>query len=409
MDTSPCSRRRALILTLTLVAMAAALLAGAQPAAAQGSVTLYGSVDAGVIYSTNQQNPAGGGHGVEVGGGYLMPSRWGLMGSEPLGGNLKAVFALENQFLTGNGAMLQAGSLFDRQAWVGLSDSRWGTLGFGRQYDSYSDFLGVYASSNSWSTPYGSHFGDIDNLNEAFNMNNAVKFTSASLRGFTFGGTFAFGGRAGQFAAARGYAVAAAYTHGPFSIGAGYMTQNAPRNTVLGGESGYFGDLACSNAGAMFCRLQDAATIKAAGIGASLAMGKANVAMVYTHTKLEDSAYFASAARPDGRSVVFDSAELNATYALSSDWSVGAAYIFNRAQVSDGGTTLIHQLNLGTTYALSKRTALYGVAIGQVSGGAGLGYDGATGRSVNYAQIPNLQNSGSSRQLAVMGGIRVVF
>lgn len=381
---------------------------------AQSSVTLYGTVDAGLIYSTNQQvtradGTTGSGHAVQFSGGNLVPSRWGLMGTEDLGGGVKASFDLENQFLTGTGAMLQSGSLFNRQAWVGLGDARFGTLTAGRQYDSYSDFLGVYASSNNWATLYGSHFGDVDNLNEAFNFNNALKFTSVDFGGFTFGGTFSFGGQAGDFAAKRGYALAAAYNHGPVSLSAGYLSLNQPLDAALGGASGYIGDFSCANADANYCQLQNAASLKAWGVGGSLVIDKATVALVYTHTRLDNSQYFANGANPAGADVSFDIAELNGVYNLTPEWTLGAAYIFNDAKVSGGSSTRIHQINLGTNYALSKRTALYMVAIAQKSSGAGLGVDPATGASVNYAQIPNLVNSASDRQLAVMGGVRVNF
>ena len=381
---------------------------------AQSSVTLYGTVDAGLIYSTNQQVTSAsgsvtGGHAIQMSGGNLVPSRWGLTGVEDLGGGIKATFGLENQFLTGTGAMLQSGSLFNRQAWVGLSDEHFGTLTAGRQYDSYSDFLGVYASSNSWATMYGAHFGDVDNLNEAFNFNNALKFTSASFGGFTFGGTFSFGGQAGDFAAKRGYALAAAYNRGPVSVSAGYLSLNQPLDAALGGETGYIGDFACTNAAAPYCQLQNAASLKAWGAGGSLAIDKLTLALVYTHTRLEDSQYFADVANPVGADVSFDVAELNAVYNLTPEWILGAAYIFNNVKVSGGGSTRFHQINLGTNYALSKRTALYMVVIAQKSSGVGLGVDPASGANTNYAQIPNLVNSNSDRQLAVLAGVRVNF
>jgi predicted porin len=385
-----------------------------QHADAQSSVALYGTVDAGVVYSTNQQiTGAGGslssGHAVQMSGGNLVPSRWGLTGTEDLGGPWKATFDLENQFLTGTGAMLQNGALFNRQAWVGLRDDRIGTLGLGRQYDSYSDVLGVYASSNNWATLYGAHFGDVDNLNEAFNMNNAVKFTSVDFNGFTFGGTFSLGGQAGNFASRRGYAVAAAYTHGPVSLSAGYMTLNDPFNAALGGADDYIGDFSCTNAVASYCQLQNAHTIKAFGAGGSLVLGDATVALVYTHTELEGSQYFASASLPTGRDVSFDIAEVNLTYGLTPAWNLGAAYIFNNAKPSGMASTHFQQINLGTNYLLSKRTALYALAIAQQSGGVGLGTDASGGAAANYAQIPNLVNSNSDRQLAVIAGIRVNF
>ncbi|MEJ8795776.1 porin [Trinickia caryophylli] len=388
--------------------------AAAQNAWAQSSVTLYGTVDAGVIYSTNQQTTnasgaVGSGHAVQLSGGNLVPSRWGLMGAEDLGGGLKASFDLENQFLTGTGAMLQSGALFNRQAWVGLGKDGIGTLAIGRQYDSYSDFLGVYASSNNWATLYGSHLGDVDNLNEAFNFNNALKFTSANFHGLTFGATFSFGGQAGNFAAKRGYAVAAAYARGPISLSAGYLSLNQPLDAALGGSSGYIGDFSCSNPGAAYCQLQNSVSMKAWGVGGSLAIDKATVAVVYTHTRLAHSQYFASAVQPAGADVQFDIAELNGVYALTPAWTLGAAYIFNNARPDGGSATRFHQVNLGTNYALSKRTALYTVLIAQKASGKGLGIDTATGASANYAQIPNLVNSNSDRQLAVMAGIRVNF
>ncbi|WP_051995129.1 porin [Burkholderia sp. lig30] len=381
---------------------------------AQSSLTFYGTVDAGVVYSTNQQvTQADGsitsGHAVQMSGGNLVPSRWGLTGTEDLGGPLKATFSLENQFLTGTGSMLQSGALFSRQAWVGLRDERIGTLGLGRQYDSYSDFLGVYASSNNWATLYGSHFGDVDNLNEAFNMNNAVKFTSVDFNGFTFGGTFSLGGQAGNFSARRGYAVAGGYARGPVSISVGYMTLNDPFNAALGGADGYIGDFSCANAVASYCQLQNARTIKAYGAGGSIVLGDATVAAVYTHTRLEGSQYFASAASPGGQDVSFDIAEVNLNYAVTPFWNLGVAYIFNNAKPGGGSSTHFHQVNLGTNYQLSKRTALYAVAIAQQAGGTGLGTNASGSASANYAQIPNLVNSNSDRQLAVLAGVRVNF
>jgi predicted porin len=50
--------------------------------------------------------------------GGMNTSRWGLRGSEDLGGGLKAVFNLEGGILMDTGA--QDGALFKRQANVGL-------------------------------------------------------------------------------------------------------------------------------------------------------------------------------------------------------------------------------------------------------------------------------------------------
>ncbi|WP_323121246.1 porin [Burkholderia alba] len=396
--------------TLLAAGVAGALVS---PAYAQSSVTLYGTVDTGIIYSTNQQTThadgsTSGGHAWQMGGGNLVPSRFGLQGSEDLGGGWKAAFALEQQFLSANGQALQGGTAFSRQAWVGLRNDAIGTLSAGRQYDSYTDFLGAYVSSNNWSTPYGSHLGDVDNLNAAFNFNNALKFTSADYHGLTFGGTFSLGGQAGNFATKRGYSMAAAYNRAPFSLSVGYLNLRQPLDAALGGADGYIGDFSCGNPDAMYCQLQNAVSMKAFGVGGSVTLGDAMVALTYTHTRLGDSQFFASTAQPRGASISFDIAELNATYAFTPALRGGVAYIFNNAKADSRGTTRFHQVNLGANYSLSKRTALYAVAIGQIASGKGLGTD-ASGEPANYAQIPVLNNSNSNRQLALMAGVKVDF
>ena len=393
---------------------AAGALAACSSAWAQSSVTLYGTVDAGITYTSNQQitqadGSVGSGHNFAFSGGNLVPSRYGLLGIEALGGGLQAKFMLENSFYTGSGNFVQGGSLFNRQAWVGLAQEGFGTLSLGRQYDSYSDFLGPYVSSNNWATLYGSHLGDVDNLNEAFNFNNAIKYTSPDWNGFSVGGTYSLGGVAGDFAQRRGYAFAATYAREPFSISAGYLNLHNPLDAALGGSAGYIGDFACSNPSALYCQLQNAEALKAYGAGASYVIGPATIALTYTHTKLEHSQYFADSANPQGRNVAFDIGEANLTYAATPFLQLGLAYIYNVAKVDGGSSTRFHQVNLGANYALSKRTALYGVAILQKATGAGLGIDPVTGASANYAQIPNLPNSNNDRQVSVTLGIRHNF
>jgi predicted porin len=401
--------RHSLAASVTLVAMAASM-----QASAQSSVTLYGTVDAGITYTSNQQltqadGSVSSGRGWALTGGNLVPSRYGLMGVEDIGGGMQAKFMLENSFYTGTGAFIQSGAQFNRQAWVGLAHDQFGTLSLGRQYDSYSDFLGPYVSSNNWATLYGSHFGDVDNLNEAFNFNNAIKYTSPDWNGFSVGGTYSLGGVAGDFAQKRGYAFAVTYAHAPFSISAGYLNLRNPLDAALGGTSGYFGDFACSNASALYCQLQNAEALKAYGAGASYAIGPATIALTYTHTRLEHSQYFADAANPQGRNIAFDIGEANLTYAVTPFLQLGLAYIYNLAKPDGGSSTRFHQLNLGANYALSKRTSLYGTAILQKANGAGLGVDPSTGAAANYAQIPNLPNSNNDRQVSVTLGIRHNF
>ena len=98
--------------------IALAVLAASGAAMAQSSVTLYGRVDASIgstkdtvsgVSTTKLFN------GSDVG---LTGSRWGMKGSEDLGGGLMANFVLENRFNVDDGTT--AGQ-FLGDAYVGLS------------------------------------------------------------------------------------------------------------------------------------------------------------------------------------------------------------------------------------------------------------------------------------------------
>ena len=118
-----------------LALLAGVLVAGG--ASAQNTVTLYGVVDTGLMYVYHS---AGQTNQFLMSTGILSGSRWGLKGSEDLGGGLSTVFQLENGFDSSSGNFFQGGRQFGRQAYVGLSGKdTWGTVTFGRQYDPLID------------------------------------------------------------------------------------------------------------------------------------------------------------------------------------------------------------------------------------------------------------------------------
>ncbi|MGO4305011.1 MULTISPECIES: porin [unclassified Cupriavidus] len=166
---------------------AAGLLAAAPLlASAQSSVTLYGVVDTGVEYVSNV---GAGGHGVvrmnTLTG--TVPSRWGLRGTEDLGGGLKSIFVLESGFAPDSGTPNQGGRLFGRQALVGLSN-QWGQISFGRQYTMLfwatldPDILGPNA--------FGS--GSLDSYLPNTRADNSIAY-KGTFGGLTLGATYSFG------------------------------------------------------------------------------------------------------------------------------------------------------------------------------------------------------------------------
>lgn len=216
----------------------------AVPAIAQSSVTLYGIVDTGVEYVTHAS--AQGKSVVRMPGvtGEL-PSRWGLRGSEDLGGNLAAVFVLENGFNPRGGDLGQGGRLFGRQSWVGLKSSTWGTLSFGRQYS--MSYLGIQESDILGPNIYG--IASFDAYLPNGRSDNSVSFQSATLYGLSLGATYSFGrdsvgtgnspgqgtcagGVPGEFTACRQTSVRLKFDNGVIGASAGYDEQRGGANAA---------------------------------------------------------------------------------------------------------------------------------------------------------------------------------
>ena len=122
------------------LAIAASLGATSGMAHAQSSVTLYGVLDAAVLYtnkSLNTRTGANDGHKFAMVDGAAAASRFGLRGVEDLGGGMKATFVLESGIDIPSGALGNSnGNLFGRQAWIGLSGN-FGAVKAGLQYSPF--------------------------------------------------------------------------------------------------------------------------------------------------------------------------------------------------------------------------------------------------------------------------------
>ncbi|OLL32476.1 hypothetical protein BTH42_08590 [Burkholderia sp. SRS-W-2-2016] len=153
---------------------------------AKTSITLFGIIDNGIEYVSNA-NPAGEKLVRMPAITGELPSRWGVRGSEDLGGNLQAVFTLESGFNARDGELGLANRLFGRQAWVGLA-SPYGQLSFGRQYtmtswaNKDSDILGPDI--------FGS--GALDPAYANARSDNAIAY-KGKFNGLTLGATYSFG------------------------------------------------------------------------------------------------------------------------------------------------------------------------------------------------------------------------
>ena len=194
--------------------------------------------------------------------GGIQASRWGIRGSEDLGGGLQAFFTLESGFNGPDGSVSNSaaslaqnspkatsvssdgsldGQLFNRQAFVGISDSTLGSIAFGRNYNpiytavtdydpvQQAQLFSPLGASNSIGG--GGGVSEYARLDDSINYKN--KFGPVSV-----GLLYKVGGVAGNANAESGYAVNLGYDHGPFGVEAVYESftdvLKASTSTVAG-------------------------------------------------------------------------------------------------------------------------------------------------------------------------------
>ncbi len=381
------------------IVVAAVLGSVGVTAHAQSSVTLYGLIDAGVTYVNNAASSGGHDNLFKYGDGVAQGSRWGIRGTEDLGGGLKAIFTLESGFSSGDGTLGQGGALFGRQAFVGLTKDGVGSLTFGRQYSFSTDYLGGNYTMGSQTAAgnYAYHINDLDQLTSS-RINNAVKFSSANFAGLTFGAMYGFSNQAGSFAgspttttqgSSSTYSFGANYAQGPFGIGAAYTNIRFPNGATPA--------FSVSIANVNTLGLRDLETF---GVGTRYAIAAALVWANWTHTKFEPIT---------GASSKLNNFEIGGKYAFTPALTAGLGYTFSKLDDNLDGKW--HQISGVVDYALSKRTDVYVLAIYQKASGSNT----VGGRNVPVqAEIGSsssfIGNSGTANsQFATRIGLRHKF
>jgi predicted porin len=385
-----------------------ALCAAPTFAFAQSSVTLYGLVDAGIDYTNNV-----GGHAAwQMASGFAQGSRWGLKGSEDLGGGYRALFQIENGFNVNSGTLAQGGRMFGRQAYVGLGSTRFGTVTLGRQYDSLVDYLAPTTANGSWGVYPFSHPLDNDNTGNTFRVNNTVKYASPEFAGFSFGGTYSFSNDTG-FARNRQWSVGAQYEQGGLLIGAAFLNANDPGATSGGAIAG---------SGSVGADANFASTrLRIFGAGINYTAGPATVGFAYTNSNVtrptanvgylfgDETIQPVTGPLAGGTvtSIKYQNFEVNGKYQFTPAFFVGAQYVYTTVRydaTTGSAKPKIHSVGLMADYNLSKRTDVYVMGAYQRVAGD------ATGSSLDQAYIPGAADlSSTSKQVMVHAGIRHKF
>ncbi|MGV2289629.1 porin [Trinickia sp. YCB016] len=362
-QTSPLSRAlHAVVLPM--------LAAAADTVPAQGSTTLYGIVDNGLVYTHRHE---GNGPHFALVSGSLSGSRWGIKGSEPLGNGMSAAFQLENGLNLNTGRMNQGQRLFGRQSYFGLKTASGHAVFAGRMYDPLTDLVQPLQGDGYLGQTFSSP-GDVDNADSSARVNHAVKWTSPSWNGLRAEALYGFGGVAGSPGSGQSYSAAASYARGRFALAGGYL--HIDRGNAAASKRGV------SSADSLFNSAVNAAYVSAKSIdivrvASSYAFSAITIGGYYS-----DSRYAADAASHFTRTQVYRNASVYGVWQATAAVLAELGYDFLRA--SGDSSARYHQISLAGTYALSKRSDLYGVlgythASGSNGHGAAQGVIGATG------------------------------
>jgi general bacterial porin, GBP family len=385
----------------------------ASTAHAQSSVTLFGLIDTSIVYSSNARinaakPSAGGGTQWQEFAGSVYTPRWGLRGTEDLGGGLSAVFWLENGFNSTNGTFKNGGDLFGRQAWVGLSSNQYGTLSLGRQYDFLVTYLApLSATGSGFGGNLADHPYDNDNLNNDLRLNNSVKFSSAPFRGLRVGAMYAFSNQAGQVSNNNAYSAGLSYSVGPINLAAAYLQINRDANAQNASGAVSTGDGDALTTGGLQ---------RIFGLGAQYMFGQSSVGLLWTHSSTENvsNLWFGGStsngalpgpANGTGNYIKFDNFEINGRYFVRPDFSLGASYTYTMASFeSSTGNAHPHwnQVMAQADYQFSRRTDVYLEGVYQRVGGG-------NGISAFDAGVYTLTPSTNNQQVVVAVGLKHRF
>nr|WP_307857227.1 porin [Paraburkholderia aspalathi] len=324
-------------------------------------------------------------------------SFYGFRGTEDLGGGYRATFWLESGFSTANGSIANGGNLFGRQAQVGLA-APWGQVTIGNQYDAVVDELQVFSSSGTFAGNLGAESGDVNNIWADFHVNNSVKLSSATFRGFSAEAMYGFGGVAGSMSTKSIYSAGGAYRSGPLAIGVAYLNINNPITAVYQGTTALANTqtLGTPFSSPIYTGYASARTLQIAGMGASYAIGAITVNALYSNTEFRNIT-----PTPGGNQRLnahFNNFELNQTFLATPSVALSLGAIYTSATGAN-----YEQVVGGINYLLSKRTGLYLL-------GAWVRANGIDSRGrPAVADITNAVASTTRNQIAIRTGIRTRF
>ena len=309
--------------------IALAVLAVSGIASAQSTVTIYGLLDA-YVGSTKDQisNGATSVRQTGVNSGGIQTSRFGLKGSEDLGGGLKANFKLESGFNIDTGAAspytnpydgTKSTSVFSRQSWVGVSGN-FGEVQIGKMWTPFDDQQGLGAAAfNANVFAPAAYVWKSNGYNDR--PGNSIYYATPSFGGFSGAAMYSFGeNKTTAASAGKVISVRASYEGGPLTASLAYQTEKA--------------NGAAAN------------TTKFTQLNAGYDLGVVKLLAAYGNVK-------------DGAAPKTNEYQIGADFPVGDAFTLSAGYATSKDTGLATGDVKRKGLGLGALYAMSKRTSVY--------------------------------------------------
>lgn len=294
--------------------IAAAALMAAGAAMAQSSVTLYGRVDLSVGNLKDKVKSTSTTQMFQGGDGGLTTSRWGLRGTEDLGGGLKAAFKLENRFDADTGKSQDP--YFKGESSLSLIGG-FGEVKLGRSTTVYDDVRALGQSRDVFDSAFTASSNGVfkSGGDYASRFDNKISYYSPNVGGFYVGVDFAFDEKAGV--SEDKHALKLGYKQKDFEIALGHQNEKDKKDkyTVL-------------------AAMYDFGSVSLSG---SVNQRNGNA------TNGDDTEYALGVTVPVGA------------------WAFSGGYAYSKTKDSAGGAKngKANGFALGVTYSLSKRTRVY--------------------------------------------------
>lgn len=358
---------------------AVAVLGAFAGSALAADVTLYGVVDAGLVYTHLDQDvqSVDATDKFEMKSGNQAGSRWGLKGVEDLGNGVQVGFILESGFNVDDGSFRTADTLFDREASLFVQGS-FGKVAFGKLGSIVQGVSswGKVGSVSAFGTSFGNYAAQAGAIFATSTVyDNMIAYSTPSFGGVTVYAQYSMGKSQSQSWDAdnkkwkptmvenesstdRYYAIGAEYANGPaklfFAVDSTNYASWTPVDPSTTAEPGYSAK-----------DTDDSLTVTLGG------NYDFNVAKLYAGVQYFDEVagkWIGASANKPGKVKGWAATVSASAPVAGGNAMLGVGYTDASAadSVTDNGEPDFDLsrwvVSAGYTYNLSKRTNLYGVA-----------------------------------------------